>query len=211
MESKKTPFYEKHVLAHAKIVDFAGYKMPMFYKGIVPEHLKVRKSVGVFDINHMGEFMIKVADAGAFIDRMITNNVANLQPHKIKYSAMCYENGTIVDDLLVYKLSQDEWMLVVNASNLKKDWDWLLLHKEGNFEMTDVSAETALLAVQGPKSEAVLQPLTKFDLSTLPYYTSAKIEFNGIRLLLSAPAIPAKTALSYTTNMRTQRQSGTWL
>ncbi|MFP4460219.1 MAG: glycine cleavage system aminomethyltransferase GcvT [Candidatus Zixiibacteriota bacterium] len=185
MESKKTPFYDKHVLNHAKMVDFAGYRMPMLYKGIVPEHQQVRKSVGMFDISHMGEFRIRGEGAKDFIQKMITNDVSKLDRHKILYSVMCYDDGGIVDDLLVYNLGGNEWMLVVNASNVVKDFQWLKDHKPDDVELENVSDETALLAIQGPYAENVVQKMTKFNLSTLPYYNSTELDFGGAKVLIS--------------------------
>ena len=182
---KKTPFYEKHLMLHAKMVDFAGFKMPMFYNGIVPEHMIVRDSVGLFDISHMGEFMVRGENAGNWINSMVTNDVSNLSTHKVLYTAMCYENGSIIDDLLVYRLPGGDWMLVVNGSNIDKDWEWLVSNKPEDIEMVNKSDDTALLALQGPNAEKTLQKLTKSNLSTLPYYTSATISLNGIRMLVS--------------------------
>ncbi len=183
--TKKTPFYEKHIKARAKLVEFAGYTMPILYEGIVPEHQKVRKAVGMFDISHMGEFRVKGTDAKSFINRMVTNDVGTLSPHKVLYTAMCYEDGGIVDDLLVYNLGGEDWLLVVNGANVEKDWQWLIDHKPESVTMIDETEETPLLAVQGPYSEQVLQKLAKFNLSTLPYYTSASIEMAGKKVLIS--------------------------
>lgn len=184
MEAKKTAFYERHIQLHGKIVEFAGYKMPMFYEGIVPEHLTVRKSAGMFDLSHMGEFIVKGDGAMEFIQRIVTNDVSGLSSHKVLYSAMCYPDGGIVDDLLVYRF-HDHWMLVVNASNIEKDWNWLVEHKPDNVILENHSDDTALLAIQGPYAEQVLQKLTIFDLSTVPYYTSNVGVIAGEKMLFS--------------------------
>ncbi len=182
---KKTPFYEKHLKARAKMVEFAGYNMPILYEGIVPEHLKVRKSVGMFDISHMGESSVRGNGAREFVDRLVTNDVMSLSPHKVLYTAMCYDNGGIVDDLLVYNLGNDDWLLVVNGANIDKDWAWIMDHKPADIDMVDETEQTPLLAVQGPNTEQVLQKLARFNLSTLPYYTSASIELAGKKVLIS--------------------------
>jgi len=181
METKRTPFYEKHVEAGAKIVDFAGYRMPMFYNGIVPEHLKVREYVGLFDLTHMGEFFLAGPGAMDFISGITTNDPSKLAVGQCQYSAMCYENGGIVDDLLVYRLGDEEWMLVVNASNLDKDWDWAEAHLPANadFEMINRSEEFGLLAIQGPRAQDVLQKLTDYDLGSMPFYHNARATIAG--------------------------------
>ncbi len=166
---KRTPFYNIHTALGAKMVEFAGYEMPIQYSGIIEEHLTVRKNVGVFDVTHMGEFYIRGSDALAFLQKTTINDVSKLEPGKIQYSAMCYEDGGIIDDLLIYRLEKD-YMLVVNASNLQKDFDWLQSQKFGDVKIEDVSDATAMLAVQGPKSIETLQQLTKEDLSKIGYY-----------------------------------------
>jgi len=182
---KRTPFYEKHRVAGAKLIGFGGYEMPVQYTaGIVHEHLTVRKKVGVFDVSHMGEFEVRGSGAAAFLQRMTVNDVTSLEEGKAQYSAMLYDNGGIVDDLLVYHAGE-YYLLVVNASNLSKDLEWLRSHLSGDVRIDDASDRTALLAVQGPKSLATLQPLTSLDLSSLGYYRFRVAEVAGVRMIVS--------------------------
>lgn len=167
---KRTPFFHQHQQAGAKIVPFAGYEMPVQYTGIMEEHKRVRESVGVFDVSHMGEFFVTGPGACAFLQSVTVNDVSKLTPGAAQYSALCYDNGGIVDDLLVYMLGADSYMLVVNAANIQKDFAWLDEHKPGGIELVDRSDDYALLAVQGPKAEAALQTLTAATLSEIPYY-----------------------------------------
>jgi len=182
MTVKKTPFYEKHIAAKAKVVEFAGYKMPMFYTGIVPEHRRVRESVGMFDLSHMGEFFVKGPGAVSFISKMTTNDPSTLEVGQCQYSAMCYDNGGIVDDLLIYRLGDNEWMLVVNASNIQKDWEWLYGHlpQQEEIEFVNRSDEIGLLAIQGPKAQNVMAQLTDFNLDSLGYYRNARATIGGV-------------------------------
>ncbi|HLD20528.1 MAG TPA: glycine cleavage system aminomethyltransferase GcvT, partial [Patescibacteria group bacterium] len=181
---KKTAFTEIHRSIGAKLVEFAGFEMPVQYSGIIDEHLIVRKKVGVFDVSHMGEFIVKGKDAEAFIQRMTINDVSKLFAGKVQYSAMCYDEGGIVDDLLVYHCG-DHFMLVVNASNTKKDFDWLKSHASGDVELTDRSDEYSLLAVQGPHSLATLKKLTKVNLSALEYYHFQRGTLAGVEMIIS--------------------------
>lgn len=182
--AKRTPFYELHQLLGAKIVDFAGYEMPVQYSSIIEEHMAVRNAVGVFDVSHMGKFEVRGKDALAFLQKVSVNDVSKLWIGKIQYSAMCYEDGGIVDDLLVYRM-EDRYMLVVNAANLTKDWDWLQSQKFGDVELKDISDATALLAIQGPKSLATLQKLTNTDLSKIEYYAFVKADLSGLPMIIS--------------------------
>ena len=167
---KKTAFRDIHVAAGAKIVEFGGWDMPVQYKnGIVHEHHIVRQKVGVFDVSHMGEIEVKGKDAEAFLNRITTNDVTKLTVGKAQYSAMLYEDGGIVDDLIIYKLPQ-YFMVVVNASNKDKDFEWMKKHVSGDVQLRDESDETSLLAVQGPLAEKTLQKLTTVDLTKIPYY-----------------------------------------
>ncbi len=165
----KTAFYPRHVALGAKMVPFAGYEMPVYYQSIRNEHIHVRNHVGIFDVSHMGEFIITGGDAEAFVNRMTINNVSRLAVNQVQYSAMCYEDGGIVDDLLVYRF-EDYFLLVVNASNIEKDYNWLQEHLEGDVTLTDRSSEYGLLAVQGPHSIELLNRLTDLDLEEIPYY-----------------------------------------
>lgn len=166
---KKTAFNEIHKQLGAKLVEFAGYEMPIQYEGIISEHKAVRESVGVFDVSHMGEVEIRGKDAFAFIQKLTTNDVSKLSKGKIQYSAMCYENGGVVDDLLVYHCG-DYFMLVINASNIDKDIGWMRKNAFGDVEIKDITDNTSLLAIQGKNAINTLQKLTETDLSKIEYY-----------------------------------------
>ena len=181
---KQTPFYNFHIAVGAKMVEFAGFEMPVQYSSIIDEHLAVRRSVGVFDVTHMGEFYVRGAGALAFLQKVTINDVARLKPGRVQYSAMCYEDGGIIDDLLIYRM-EHQYMLVVNASNLQKDFDWLQSQKFGDVEIENVSDATALLAVQGPKSLATLQKLTEEDLSKVEYYAFIRTVLAGVPMVIS--------------------------
>ncbi len=165
---KKTPFYDIHVRNNAKIVEFVGFLMPIQFEGIIPEHQTVRTSVGVFDVSHMGEVEIRGRDRIKFANYITTNDVAELALNQVQYSTMLYPDGGIVDDLLVYNLS-DSVLFVVNAANTDKDYTWILENKQFDVEIKNVSDATGQLAVQGPKSEAVMQKLFDFNLSILQF------------------------------------------
>jgi aminomethyltransferase len=181
---KKTPFTEIHRSLGAKLVEFAGFEMPVQYTGIIDEHLAVRNRVGVFDVTHMGEFIVKGKDAAAFLQKMTINDVSKLFDGRVQYSAMCYDDGGIVDDLLVYHCG-DHYMLVVNASNTTKDFEWLRSHLEGDVELTDKSAEYSLLAVQGPQSLATLKKISSVDLTTVEYYHFKRGRLAGEDMIIS--------------------------
>jgi aminomethyltransferase len=185
---KSTPFTEKHIELGAKMLEFAGYNMPISYSGINDEHHAVRNSAGVFDVSHMGEFILKGEHALDLIQRVTTNDASKLTPGKAQYSSMTNETGGIVDDLLVYCIEENKvYMLVVNASNIEKDWNWINQHIIHNVEMHNVSDKTGLLAVQGPNACRILQPLTDMDILNLKYYTFVKGRFAGVdNVLVSA-------------------------
>lgn len=166
---KKTAFNNIHKNLGAKLVEFAGYEMPVQYEGIISEHKAVRDSVGVFDVSHMGEVEIRGKDAFAFIQKLTTNDVSKLSKGKVQYSAMCYENGGVVDDLLVYHCG-DYYMLVINASNIEKDIAWMKKNVFGDVEIKDITDNTSLLAIQGRNALNTLQKLTDTDLSKIEYY-----------------------------------------
>jgi aminomethyltransferase len=175
-ELKKTPFYQYHVDLGAKMVPFAGYWMPIQYSGITEEHLAVRKNVGLFDLTHMGEFEVTGPKALDFIQKMTTNDASKLAVGQIQYSILCYENGGIVDDLLVYR-QKDRYMLVVNASNIDKDFDWLKSHLISGAELKNYSDTTALLAIQGPNAHKVIKEMSDFDFEAVPYYHNGEAKF----------------------------------
>ena len=184
VDAKKTPFYQKHVDAGAKLVEFAGYSMPIQYKSINAEHLKVRNSVGMFDLSHMGEFKVSGNDALVFLQKMTVNDVGTLEKNQVHYTCMCYPEGGIVDDLLIYNRG-DHYYLVVNAACLDKDYEWLSSHLEGDVRLENVSDETGLLAIQGPNAEKVMEKITDFDLSKMEFYWSAEAEIAGEKALFS--------------------------
>lgn len=177
---KNTALTNVHIALGAKMVPFAGYNMPVQYAGINQEHEAVRTAVGVFDVSHMGEFILKGEHALDLIQRVTSNDASKLFPGKVQYSCLPNENGGIVDDLLVYKLDEATYMLVVNASNIEKDWNWISKYNTKGVDMKDISDRTSLLAVQGPKSADALQSLTDIDLKSMEYYTFQKGTFAGI-------------------------------
>jgi len=184
---KNTALTDKHIHLGAKMVPFAGYNMPVQYAGINVEHETVRKGVGVFDVSHMGEFILKGEKALDLIQRVSSNDASKLYDGKVQYSCLPNENGGIVDDLLVYRIDEKTYMLVVNASNIEKDWNWISKFNTEGVEMKDISDRTSLLAVQGPKAADALQSLTDIDLGSMEYYTFKKGTFAGIdNVLLSA-------------------------
>jgi aminomethyltransferase len=178
---KNTPFTQKHIDLGAKMAEFAGYNMPISYSGINEEHHTVRQNAGVFDVSHMGEFMLKGEGALDLIQRVTTNDASKLTAGKAQYSCLPNEQGGIVDDLIVYCIEENKtYMLVVNASNIEKDWNWISKHNTGNVEMHNISDKTGLLAVQGPKAVQYMQELTDMDITNLKYYTFVKGKFAGV-------------------------------
>ncbi len=184
MSLKHTAFHGIHVTLGAKMVEFAGFEMPIQYSGIIEEHRRVRESVGMFDVSHMGEIEIRGEDALDFLQRVTTNDADRLSKGRVQYSAMCYDDGGIVDDLLVYDLG-DYYMLVVNASNIEKDFAWLQSQVKGDVKLVNRSDDYSLLAVQGPKSLSTLQKLTKLDLSSIQYYHFKIGTLAGVEMVIS--------------------------
>lgn len=177
---KTTPFTGKHIALGAKMHEFAGYNMPIEYSGIIDEHLTVCQGVGVFDVSHMGEFWVKGPHALDFIQRVTSNNAAVLTPGKVQYTCFPNETGGIVDDLLVYDYGQEKYLLVVNAANIEKDWNWCVSHNTVGAELENASDRMGQLAVQGPKALSTLQKLTSLDLSEIPYYHFRVGDFAGV-------------------------------
>ncbi|WP_121245240.1 glycine cleavage system aminomethyltransferase GcvT [Mucilaginibacter phyllosphaerae] len=177
---KNTALTQVHTDLGAKMVPFAGYNMPVQYVGINAEHDTVRKGVGVFDVSHMGEFILKGDKALDLIQRVTSNDASKLYDGKVQYSCLPNEDGGIVDDLLVYRIDEKTYMLVVNASNIEKDWNWISKYNTEGVDMKDISDRTSLLAVQGPKAADALQSLTDIDLGSMEYYTFTKGTFAGI-------------------------------
>ncbi|MBI1805446.1 MAG: glycine cleavage system aminomethyltransferase GcvT [Ignavibacteria bacterium] len=182
---KRTAFYSIHQHLGAKIVEFGGFEMPVLYTGIVDEHKTVRATVGMFDVSHMGEFEVRGRDAQALVQKITTNDVTKLGRGKAQYSSMCYPDGGIIDDLLVYDVG-DRYMLVVNASNIAKDFEWVTSNIGSlDVELTDKSDTISLLAVQGPKSLETLQKVTASVLSSIPYYSFIETSVAGIPMIVS--------------------------
>ena len=185
---KNTPFTQKHISLGEKLAEFAGYNMPISYSGINDEHATVRKNAGVFDVSHMGEFILKGENALDLIQRVTSNDASKLTAGKAQYSCLPNEDGGIVDDLLVYCIEENKvYMLVVNASNIEKDWNWISKYNTKGVEMHNISDKTCLLAIQGPNATKILQPLTEMDILNLKYYTFTKGKFAGVdNVLVSA-------------------------
>jgi aminomethyltransferase len=178
---KHTPFTQKHIGLGAKMAEFAGYNMPISYSGINDEHAAVRSNAGIFDVSHMGEFMLKGPHALDLIQRVTSNDASKLTAGKAQYSCLPNEDGGIIDDLLVYCIEENNvYMIVVNASNIEKDWHWFSRHNTKKAEMHNISDKTCLLAVQGPNATKMLQPLTDMDIMNLKYYTFTKGVFAGV-------------------------------
>ena len=185
---KNTPFTDKHISLGAKMAEFAGFNMPISYSGINEEHAAVRNKAGVFDVSHMGEFIVKGPHALDLIQRISTNDASKLTVGKAQYSCMPNNEGGIVDDLLVYCLEENNaYMLVVNAGNIEKDWNWIMSHNTNKAEMHNISDKTCLLAIQGPDATKILQSLTEVDILNLKYYTFEKGKLAGVdNVLISA-------------------------
>ncbi len=178
---KNTALSHIHESLGAKMVPFAGYNMPVQYEGVNAEHETVRTSVGVFDVSHMGEFFLKGENALALIQKVTSNDASKLVDGKAQYSCLPNNDGGIVDDLIVYKIADNDYMLVVNASNIDKDWNWISSHNDLGVAMTNASADYSLLAIQGPKAAAAMQALTSIDLVNMPYYSFQIGDFAGIQ------------------------------
>ena len=187
MELKKIQLNDLHEGLGAKMVPFAGYNMPVRYSSDIEEHMTVRNGVGMFDVSHMGEFMITGPKALDLIQKVTSNDASKLEDGKAQYSCLPNDNGGIVDDLLVYKLKDEEYMLVVNASNIEKDWNWISKHNTDGAKMENISDSMSLFAVQGPKATEVLQKLTSTNLSEVKFYTFTHGEFAGVKdVIMSA-------------------------
>ncbi|HHW31450.1 MAG TPA: glycine cleavage system aminomethyltransferase GcvT [Clostridiaceae bacterium] len=183
---KRTPLYQEHLKLGANIVDFGGWEMPVQYTSIIEEHEKARTAAALFDVSHMGEISIKGEGAQDFLQRMLTNNIEFSSDNQVIYSPMCYPDGGVVDDLLVYKLDSEEFLLIVNASNTDKDYEWLVDHNDSNLEIINVSGEYAQLALQGPKAESILQRLTDTPLQEIKFFHHLPdVNIKGIKALVS--------------------------
>jgi aminomethyltransferase len=181
MDLKYIPLNDLHAKLGGKMVPFAGYNMPVRYSSDIEEHMTVRKGVGVFDVSHMGEFTVKGPQALDLIQRVTTNDASKLTDGQAQYSCLPNETGGIVDDLIVYKIKDNDYLIVVNASNIEKDWNWISKFNTKGAEMKNISDDICLFAVQGPKAAGILQKLTAIDLSTIKYYHFAIGEFAGVK------------------------------
>jgi len=186
MEGKKTPLYETHVKLGARVIDFGGWMMPVQYSGVIEEHERVRSSAGLFDVSHMGEFLVSGPKATEFLNRLVTSDVSKMTPSQCLYTPMCYDNGTIVDDLIIYRHNPGNYMLVVNASNIGKDFDWAKKHAPSRVKISDVSDSTAEIALQGPNAEKILTKLTDCKLSDIAYmHFKDDVKVAGVKALVS--------------------------
>ncbi|MGM0472172.1 MAG: glycine cleavage system aminomethyltransferase GcvT [Bacillota bacterium] len=185
-ELKRTPLNEEHVKLDSKLVDFGGWEMPVQYSGIIEEHKAVRNQAGLFDVSHMGEIEVKGENALDFLQSILCNDLSQISDEQIQYTMLCYPDGGVVDDLLVYRYNENEFLLVVNASNIEKDYHWIKEHQVDGVELTNLSPDVGEVALQGPKAEEVLQKLTDYDLSSLGFFKFVNgIEIAGVEALVS--------------------------
>ena len=184
MHEKNTPLFDRHIELGGNMVSFGGYLLPTHYSGINLEHLGVRSKAGLFDVSHMGEFIISGSDAESFLQKVTVNDVASLSVGQAQYSAMCYANGGIIDDILIYK-KKNEFMLVVNAANNEKDLDWLKSHAKGDIRIENMSDDISLVAIQGPRSRNILQTLTDSNLTNIQFYHFVEGRLNGKKAIIS--------------------------
>jgi aminomethyltransferase len=184
---KHIPLKHIHEALGAKMVDFAGFYMPVQYEGVNAEHETVRNGVGVFDVSHMGEFLLTGENALALIQKVCSNDASTIEIGKAQYTCLPNENGGIVDDLIIYRMKENQYLLVVNASNIDKDWEWISKHNDLGVEMKNLSDDYALLAIQGPKAVEAMQSLTSVNLAEIPYYSFKVADFAGIEnVIISA-------------------------
>ncbi len=183
---KKTPLYQVHRELKSKMIDFAGWMLPVQYSGILDEHNSVRNRAGLFDVSHMGEIIVKGPDAEKYIQKIVTNDISKMKNHQIIYTPMCYSHGGVIDDLLVYRTNDTKYLMVVNAGNTEKDLQWMLKNCKEEVEIEDISDKFAQLALQGPESQAILQKLTETPLDALQFYTfQDNVELGGVKVLVS--------------------------
>jgi len=207
---RTTPLYGEHLRLGAKMVPFAGYSMPIHYpSGIRSEHLAVRQAAGLFDVSHMGEFEVAGSEALAFIQRLTVNDASRLVPGQAQYSLFCREDGGVLDDLLVYRLEEYSFLLVVNAANRERDFRWLESHRIGfDVRIRDRSDEAAILALQGPLAERILAPLVDGDLSSLAFYHSIRTQTAGSRSLVARTGYTGEDGFEVYVSARTPPGSG---
>lgn len=181
-ELKRTPLFELYKQYGAKVTNFGGWELPVQFSGIIEEHEAVRKKAGLFDVSHMGEVLIEGKDAESFINYLVTNDVTKIAVNQAQYTAMCYPDGGTIDDFLVYKLADEKYLLVVNAANTEKDYEWMKRHKKGDVTIQNISSDVSLLAIQGPNSEKILQKLTDIDLRNIASFRFAQhVNLDGIK------------------------------
>lgn len=203
MGTKKTPLYEEHIKLGGDVVDYAGWYLPIKYEGLVQEHNAVRNKVGLFDVSHMGEITIKGKDALKFVNYLMTNDISKIVDNQIIYTFMCQPDGGVVDDLLVYRYGQEDFYLVVNASNADKDYQWILDHKDDfDVEVENISDTVGEIAIQGPLAQKVLQKLTKTDLDKITFFTlDRNVDVNGVNCMVSRTGYTGEDGFEiYTTN-----------
>ena len=186
MVTKKTPLYDEHVKLGGKVVDYAGWFLPVQYEGLIAEHEAVRNAAGLFDVSHMGEIVVKGKDALAYLQYLTTNDIGSIETDQIIYTIMCYPDGGVVDDFLVYKYGDEEYLLVVNAANTDKDFKWMIDNKKDfNIILENISDQIGEVAIQGPESEKILQKLTDKDLSKMkPFHFDRKVNISGIECMV---------------------------
>lgn len=200
---KRTPLYDSYKDFGGKVVEYAGWEMPVQFEGIIPEHEAVRNSAGLFDVSHMGEVEVRGPQAEEFIQYLVTNDISKLEENQVLYALMCYEDGGVVDDLLIYKFSKDYFLLVVNASNLDKDFAWITEKSSGyKVAVTNISDETSEVAIQGPMAEEILQSFTDTDLSQIKFFYSKRdVEIAGAKCLVSRTGYTGEDGFEiYTSN-----------
>lgn len=186
--AKRTPLYEQHLELRGRMVDFSGWSLPVEFSGIIAEHAQVRNSAGLFDVSHMGEILVTGLHAQSLLQLLVTSDVSRLAPGQISYTLMCYEDGGVVDDLLVYKYAETKFLLVVNASNVEKDYAWIVDHQLPETTVQNISDLYAQIAVQGPLAEAILQSLCPDDLAALQFYW-----FLPLTSIANRPALVSRT------------------
>lgn len=180
-----TALHDTHVRLGAKMTEFAGFDMPISYMSITEEHMMVRNHCGIFDVSHMGEICVRGPEAERLVDHLFTNDVAGMAPNQVTYGMMCYEDGGVVDDLLVYKFASDHILMVVNASNIAKDFDWVTSHNTFDCKVTDESPNFSEVALQGPYAQTLLQQFTDYDLNLITFFTFQTITVNNCEMLVS--------------------------
>ncbi len=184
---KQTPLYDNHVAHGARMTDFSGFQMPVQYTRIQDEHMAVREKAGLFDVSHMGEFIIEGKGALELLEKLTTNRVSAISIGQAQYNLLTNPRGGIVDDLLIYRMEENRFLLVVNAGNIQKDWDWIIEHKSFDSQVRNISGSTGLIALQGPAANSILKKLTTVDVSNIPFYHFSNGEVAGIKeVLISA-------------------------